>query len=78
MNSCELVTYIESMISVVVWYISVILYLQACDRLLAHRVEIKMKTKKVTDVANRLHVAVPVKRDHKVGKLMGTREVINP
>lgn len=38
---------------------------QACDRLLAHRVEIKMKTKKVTDVANRLHVAVPVKRDHK-------------
>jgi hypothetical protein len=39
---------------------------QACDRLLAHRVETKIKTKKVNDIANRLHVAVPQKRDHKV------------
>lgn len=38
---------------------------EACDRLLAHRVETKIKTKKVNDIANRLHVAVPQKRDHK-------------
>ncbi len=39
---------------------------QACDRLLVQRVEAKMKGKKVTDVLNRLHVAVPNKRDNKV------------
>ena len=40
--------------------------LQACDRLLVQRVEAKMKGKKVTDVLNRLHVAMPNKRDNKV------------
>lgn len=40
--------------------------LQACDRLLAARVETKMKGKKVHDVLNRLHLAVPAKRDEKV------------
>ena len=39
---------------------------QACDRLLAHRVEVKMKSRKVNDVLNRLHLAVPSKRDNKV------------
>jgi len=38
---------------------------QACDALLTQRVEAKMKGKKVVDVINRLHVAVPVKRDDK-------------
>uniref|UniRef100_A0A8C2PXI9 Nucleolar GTP-binding protein 1 n=1 Tax=Cyprinus carpio TaxID=7962 RepID=A0A8C2PXI9_CYPCA len=38
---------------------------QACDRLLAHRVDTKMKTKKVHDVLNRLHLAMPSKRDQK-------------
>uniref|UniRef100_A0A7M4FUW8 Nucleolar GTP-binding protein 1 n=1 Tax=Crocodylus porosus TaxID=8502 RepID=A0A7M4FUW8_CROPO len=38
---------------------------EACDRLLAHRVETKMKGNKVNEVLNRLHLAVPVKRDHK-------------
>ncbi len=42
---------------------------QACDRLLVQRVEAKMKGKKVTDVLNRLHVAVPNKRDNKVGDI---------
>lgn len=42
-------------------------HLQACERLLVHRVEHKIQTKKVSDVANRLHVAVPNKRDEKVG-----------
>lgn len=40
--------------------------LQACDRLLANRVETKMKGKKVHDVLNRLHLAMPAKRDEKV------------
>lgn len=40
---------------------------QACDRLLAHRVHTKMKGNKVNDVLNRLHLAVPSKRDDKVG-----------
>ena len=35
----------------------------ACDRLLASRVEMKLKSKRVTDVADRLHVAVPKQRD---------------
>lgn len=38
---------------------------EACERLLAHRVELKLKTKKVSDVASRLHVAIPAKRDSK-------------
>ncbi|XP_019363715.1 PREDICTED: nucleolar GTP-binding protein 1 isoform X2 [Gavialis gangeticus] len=38
---------------------------EACDRLLAHRVETKMKGNKVNEVLNRLHLAVPAKRDHK-------------
>ncbi|KAK3702869.1 hypothetical protein QZH41_014142 [Actinostola sp. cb2023] len=36
---------------------------EACERLLAQRVEVKMKSKKVTDVINRLHVAMPAPRD---------------
>uniref|UniRef100_G1SK19 Nucleolar GTP-binding protein 1 n=1 Tax=Oryctolagus cuniculus TaxID=9986 RepID=G1SK19_RABIT len=40
--------------------------IKACDRLLAHRVEIKMKGNKVNEVLNRLHLAVPNKRDDKV------------
>lgn len=39
---------------------------QACDRLLAHRVETKMKGNKVNEVLNRLHLAMPNKRDDKV------------
>uniref|UniRef100_A0A3B3CJD4 Nucleolar GTP-binding protein 1 n=1 Tax=Oryzias melastigma TaxID=30732 RepID=A0A3B3CJD4_ORYME len=38
---------------------------QACDQLLAHRVNTKMKGKKVHDVLNRLHLAMPTKRDEK-------------
>ncbi|XP_055520720.1 nucleolar GTP-binding protein 1 [Leucoraja erinacea] len=38
---------------------------EACDRLLAHRVESKMKGRKVNDLLNRLHLAVPSKRDQK-------------
>ncbi|XP_065053233.1 GTP-binding protein 4-like [Rhopilema esculentum] len=37
----------------------------ACERLLAHRVEVKMKSKKMGDIVNRLHVAVPKPRDNK-------------
>uniref|UniRef100_H2ZGE9 GTP-binding protein 4 n=1 Tax=Ciona savignyi TaxID=51511 RepID=H2ZGE9_CIOSA len=37
----------------------------ACDKLLLHRVEAKMKGKKVTGVMNRLRVANPVLRDEK-------------
>ncbi|KAB0396228.1 hypothetical protein E2I00_014218 [Balaenoptera physalus] len=39
---------------------------EACDRLLAHRVETKMKGNKVNEVLNRLHLAVPSRRDDKV------------
>ncbi|KAM9322007.1 GTP-binding protein 4 [Pholidichthys leucotaenia] len=38
---------------------------EACDQLLAHRVNTKMKGKKVHDVLNRLHLAMPTKRDEK-------------
>uniref|UniRef100_A0A8C5HPE4 Nucleolar GTP-binding protein 1 n=1 Tax=Gouania willdenowi TaxID=441366 RepID=A0A8C5HPE4_GOUWI len=38
---------------------------EACDQLLAHRVNNKMKGKKVHDVLNRLHLAMPMKRDEK-------------
>ncbi|CAO2595182.1 GTP-binding protein 4 [Lemmus lemmus] len=45
---------------------------EACDRLLAHRVETKMKGNKVNEVLNRLHLALPNKRDDKVrGPLQG-------
>ena len=35
----------------------------ACDRLLAQRVEVKVKSNKVDSVLNRLHVAQPKPRD---------------
>ncbi|KAJ9585229.1 hypothetical protein L9F63_002992, partial [Diploptera punctata] len=38
---------------------------EACERLLAYRVEMKVKTKKVDGVLNRLHVTVPKPRDEK-------------
>ena len=38
---------------------------EACDQLLAQRVEVKMKSKKAKDVMNRLHVAMPTQRDQK-------------
>ncbi|XP_034039077.1 nucleolar GTP-binding protein 1 [Thalassophryne amazonica] len=38
---------------------------ESCDRLLAHRIDTKMKGKKVHDVLNRLHLAMPTKRDEK-------------
>ncbi|CAM5094434.1 unnamed protein product [Eretmochelys imbricata] len=38
---------------------------EACDRLLSHRVDTKMKGNKVNEVLNRLHLAVPSKRDNK-------------
>uniref|UniRef100_A0A8B9ZRF7 Nucleolar GTP-binding protein 1 n=1 Tax=Anas zonorhyncha TaxID=75864 RepID=A0A8B9ZRF7_9AVES len=38
---------------------------EACDRLLAHRVDTKMKGNKVNEVLNRLHLAMPAKRDDK-------------
>ena len=38
---------------------------EACEQLLAHRVEVKMKSKKVNDIVNRLHVATPTQRDNK-------------
>jgi len=37
---------------------------EACDLLLAHRVENKLATRKVAPVINRLHVAFPQKRDN--------------
>lgn len=43
-------------------------FFQACDQLLAHRVNTKMKGKKVHDVLNRLHLAMPAKRDEKVSQ----------
>lgn len=36
---------------------------RACDMLLAQRVEVKMKGKKMPEVLNRLHLAVPTPRD---------------
>lgn len=36
---------------------------EACERLLAHRIEVKIKSKKVEGILNRLHVAVPKPRD---------------
>ena len=45
---------------------SFIIVLQACDRLLTQRVDIKVKGQKVKDVLNRLRVAEPTSRDQKV------------
>lgn len=39
---------------------------EACERLLGYRVDQKLKAKKIEGVLNRLHVAVPEKRDDKV------------
>ncbi|XP_043599876.1 nucleolar GTP-binding protein 1-like [Bombus pyrosoma] len=39
---------------------------QACERLLAFRVDQKIRTKKVEGLLNRLHVAQPVPRDDKI------------
>jgi len=38
---------------------------EACERLLSFRIEAKMRTKKVNDFLNRVHVAVPQPRDDK-------------
>merc|ERR1712002_1036502 len=38
--------------------------IEACDRLLAHRIENKIKTKKVNEVMDRLTVAQPTPRDN--------------
>jgi len=38
----------------------------ACDKLLLHRVDSKMRGKKVSGIMNRLRVATPVRRDQKV------------
>lgn len=40
----------------------------ACDLLLEHRVERKLRSKRINDVVNRIHVAQPVKRDNKARK----------
>ncbi|XP_062580603.1 GTP-binding protein 4-like [Saccostrea cucullata] len=39
--------------------------IQACEKLLQYRIDSKIKGKKVNDVMNRLHVAMPAKRDNK-------------
>lgn len=39
---------------------------QACDKLLAVRIDAKLKTKNVAGVLNRIHVAMPKPRDDKV------------
>ena len=38
----------------------------ACDMLLEYRVARKLRSKRIDDVINRIHVAKPVKRDDKV------------
>lgn len=40
--------------------------MEACERLLSYRVDQKMRTKKVDNILNRLHVAMPSPRDDKV------------
>ncbi|CAE7189143.1 unnamed protein product [Rhizoctonia solani] len=40
----------------------------ACDALLAHRVESKLRGTKINTVVNRIHVAMPVRRDDKERK----------
>jgi len=39
---------------------------EACERLLSYRVDQKMRTKKVDNILNRLHVAMPAPRDDKL------------
>lgn len=39
--------------------------MEACERLLSFRVDQKMRTKKVDNILNRLHVAMPTPRDEK-------------
>lgn len=39
--------------------------IQACEKLLQYRIDSKIRGKKVNDVMNRLHVAMPAKRDNK-------------
>lgn len=41
---------------------------QACDRLLAQRVDMKMRSRKHESILNRIYVAEPVKRDDKERK----------
>ena len=36
---------------------------RACDELLTQRVEVKLKSKKMPDILNRLHLATPTPRD---------------
>lgn len=57
-------------------YIAVCTF-QACDRLLAHRVDTKMKGNKVNEVLNRLHLAMPSKRDNKVGYMFTLFNVLD-
>lgn len=45
------------------YYIIFHIYLQACDTLLAYRIENKIQAKKVDSILNRLHVALPKARD---------------
>lgn len=51
------------------------LHFQACDRLLAYRVDTKMKGNKVNEVLNRLHLAMPTKRDNKVGHILMCEQI---
>lgn len=46
--------------------ISLFFISQACDTLLAYRIENKIQAKKVDSILNRLHVAVPKTRDDKI------------
>ncbi|XP_048773228.1 GTP-binding protein 4-like [Ostrea edulis] len=39
--------------------------IKACEKLLQYRIDSKIRGKKVNDVMNRLHVAMPAKRDNK-------------
>lgn len=39
---------------------------EACDRLLAKRVDAKMRTRKADSILNRVHVAMPAQRDQKI------------
>lgn len=47
------------------FYLFVFFYFQACDTLLAYRIENKIQAKKVDSILNRLHVALPKTRDEK-------------
>lgn len=45
--------------------VNVFLRFQACEALLAYRIENKAQTKKLDGILNRLHVAIPKPRDDK-------------